>query len=209
MMNKKDKSSGSLEEKRNHNISTVHPRLKETADAAASFAAPKNEASVKVHGPVDLLRSKLGQLMGGSHAGASYEPGPDKATFHPDMPEPDSRIGMSKIDALKGGRKKVMSPDINSLSERLSELEEHTRDMHAKFDEFVLKSEKFMDYGQFIEVRKEVEEKIRMLDKIEKSLEDSRNQILKDSGYMDSILGGFKYTKERIEILEKQMDFSQ
>ncbi|MEA3343454.1 MAG: hypothetical protein U9Q92_04765 [archaeon] len=208
MMDKKDKSSGSSEEKGNPDISIAHPGLKE-ADAAASFAAPKNEASVKGHGPVNMLRSKLGQLMGGSHAGASYEPGsakPDKGTLYPDMPEPDSKRGISKIDALKGGRKKVMSSDINSLSERLSELEEHTREMHAKFDEFVLKSEKFMDYGQFIEVRKEVEEKIRLLDKIEKSLDDSRNQIVKDSGYMDSILGGFKYTKERIEILEKQMD---
>ena len=197
-----------MEEKGNHDISTAHPGLKE-ADATASFDASKNEASIKVRGPVDLLRSKLGQLMGGSHGGASYEPGsakPDKASLYPDMPEQDFRRSISKIGALKGGRKKVMSPDINSLSERLSELEEHAREMHVAFDEFVLKSEKFMDYGQFIEVRKEVEEKIRLLDKIEKSLDDSRNQILKDSGYMDSILGGFKYTKERIEILEKQME---
>ncbi len=207
MTNKKDKSSGNLKEKGNSDITTTHPRLKETADAAASFAAPKNEAPVKAHGPVNSLKSKLRQLMGGRHAEAPYEQASaTKGGLHPDMPEITSNISTSKIHALKGGRKKVMSPDINCLSDRLSELEEHTREMHAKFDEFVLKSEKFMDYRQFIEVRKEVEEKIRLLEKIEKSLEDSRNQILKDSGYMDSILTGFKYTKKRIEILEKRMD---
>ncbi len=217
MMNKKDKSSGSLKEKGNPGILNSSSNLEKMATVSSFAISKKNEAPVKARSPVTLLRDKFSKLIGrcpgtsnplvAPHGFSNKNLAkPDKASLHPDMPGPDSKIGISKLDALKTGRKKVMSPDINSLSVRLSELEEHTREMHAKFDEFVLKSEKFMDYGQFIEVRKEVEEKIRLLDKIEKSLDDSRNQILKDSGYMDSILTGFKYTKERIEILEKQMD---
>ncbi len=96
--------------------------------------------------------------------------------------------------------------DISSVSVRLSELEEHVMEMHSAFDEFVLHADKYMNYEQFIEMRREIEDKIKMLDKIEKSLDDSREQIVKDSGYMDSILEGFKSTKKRIDVLEKRME---
>ena len=109
------------------------------------------------------------------------------------------------VKRLLGDDAKQVPHDINPLAERLSDLEEHVIDLHSAFDDFVLQADKYMNYEQFVEMRREIEEKMRALDKIESSLEESRNQILKDSGYMDSILGGFKYTKKRIEILEKRM----
>lgn len=91
------------------------------------------------------------------------------------------------------------------LTERLTELETHVKEIHSAFDNFVLHSDQFLNYEQFLDIQNEVKEKIQLLDKLEKSLEESKNMILKDAGYMDQILEGFNHNKKKIELLESRL----
>lgn len=101
---------------------------------------------------------------------------------------------------------KAATLDNDRLTQRLTELETHVKEIHSAFDNFVLHSDQFLNYEQFLDVQNEVKEKIRLLDKLEKSLEESKNMILKDAGYMDQIMEGFSHNKKKIESLESRLN---
>ena len=103
-------------------------------------------------------------------------------------------------------RMKAAPLDNNRLTQRLNELEMHVKEIHSAFDNFVLHSDKFLNYEQFLDVQNEVKEKIQILDKLEKSLEESKNMILKDAGYLDQIMEGFSHNKKKIESLESRLN---
>ncbi len=196
------------------------------------FSSKKNESEGQKHSSVMLekdetlaktkggssssMKDKIAHLFGGKKTSSN----PGKTEFKaPQSNETSSMQTQEKVqkpnlkvnaavmrNPVKSNSEHMEISDINSVSVRLSELEEQVMEMHSAFDEFVLQADQYMNYEQFIEIRKEIEDKIKMLDKIEKSLGDSKAQILKDSGYMDSILEGFKSTKKRIEVLEKRID---
>ncbi|MCK5698584.1 MAG: hypothetical protein KAH93_01965 [Candidatus Aenigmarchaeota archaeon] len=189
----------------------------------SSVMLEKDETLAKTKGgSSSSMKEKIAHLFGGKETSSK----PGKTEFKAPQSNETSSMQTQEIDpndfkvqkpSLKANVAAMRNPikshsehmqisDIKSVSVRLSELEEHVMEMHSAFDEFVLQADQYMNYEQFIEIRKEIEDKIKMLDKIEKSLDDSREQIVKDSGYMDSILGGFKYTKKRIDLLEKRLD---
>lgn len=111
-------------------------------------------------------------------------------------------------DMLMRREMKLKTPPLDNdrLTQRLTELETHVKEIHSAFDDFVLHSDKFLNYEQFLDVQNEVKEKIRLLDKLETSLEESKNMILKDAGYMDQIMDGFSHNKNKIELLESRLN---
>ncbi len=113
---------------------------------------------------------------------------------------------MDEMQMRREIRMKTAPLDNDRLTQRLAELETHVKEIHSAFDNFVLHSDQFLNYEQFLDVQNEVKEKIRLLDKLEKSLEESKNMILKDAGYMDQIMEGFSHNKKKIESLESRLN---
>ena len=190
----------------------------------SSVVVGKDKVSQKAtEGSGYSIKNKIAQLFGGKKTDSNRTGGKEDKVhifmkpaggqtqnINPDdfkVQKPDLKAHDATVRCpVKSQSVKDNMPDISSISARLSELEVHVMDMHSSFDEFVLQADKYMNYEQFIEMRREIEDKIKTLDKIEKSLDDSKNQIVKDTEYMDSILEGFKSTLKRIEVIEKRVD---
>ncbi|RLG13011.1 MAG: hypothetical protein DRN71_05505 [Candidatus Nanohalarchaeota archaeon] len=223
-MKEKEKRAMNIREKDNRSLPNLPFSSKKSGSEGqrhSSVMLKKNETLAKTKGLGGLMKDKIAHIFGVKEIVSKPEeieckvpPGNELrkrqsqdidsnfSEVSKQLKTPDETIKYPEIQK----RTRVAAVDINSVSVRLSDLEEHVMDMHSAFDDFVLQADQYMNYEQFIEVRKEIEDKMKMLDNIEKSLNDSKAQILKDSGYMDSILGGFKYTKKRIDILEKRLD---
>ncbi len=225
-MKEKERRGTSIRDSDSHSLPNLPFSSKKNESEGqrhSSVMLEKDETLAKTKGgSSSSMKDKIAHLFGGKETSSK----PGKTEFKAPQSNETSSMQTQEIDpndfkvqkpSLKANVAAMRNPikshsehmeisDIKSVSVRLSELEEHVMEMHSAFDEFVLQADQYMNYEQFIEIRKEIEDKIKMLDKIEKSLDDSREQIVKDSGYMDSILGGFKYTKKRIDLLEKRLD---
>ncbi|MFH1431835.1 MAG: hypothetical protein ABIG84_01335 [archaeon] len=161
----------------------------------------KQNVPTKIFSPMAIVKGKIDTIIGGIQTDSKK-----LKKFH-DFKDQALKQSQNDLAKIKEHRNtKLMSLDNESLSRRIYELEDHLIELHSAFDDFVLKSDQFLNYEQFVELRKDSEERIRTLDNLQKSIEESKNQILKDTSYMDDIIEAFAHVKKKIELLEKKTD---